>query len=79
MGWNNPAITLRVVGGDGGGGELDVREFNWATLLQGIWMWGPGTPGSMSLKWDSNIWLSVLRDPEQWVMCNVQSASILDM
>jgi hypothetical protein len=56
----------------GGGGEPGVRGFYWATLFLGIWMWGLGPPVEVSLKWDSNIWLRVLRDSHQWVMCTAK-------
>jgi hypothetical protein len=38
------------MGGNRGEGKPNVRGFNWATLFLGIWMRGPGPPGTVSLK-----------------------------
>jgi hypothetical protein len=34
----------------------------------GMWIWEPGPPGWGRLKWDSKVWLRVLRDSDHWVI-----------
>jgi hypothetical protein len=41
------ALALRVVGAAGGPGDLG---FDWAVLLLGMWMRGPGPPDRVGLK-----------------------------